>query len=63
LVDALNVHGEPKVCELDVTGKSPNEITKEVNAILEGQKKCYVGVVDWIGKLESEGLLDEYLKT
>jgi adenylate kinase len=62
LVDALNVHGESKVCELDVTGKSPNEITKEIIAVLEGQKKCYVGVVDWIGKLESEGLLDEYLK-
>jgi hypothetical protein len=24
--------------------------------------KCCVGVVDWLGKLENEGRLDEFLK-
>jgi adenylate kinase len=62
LVDALNVHGEGKVCELDASGKSPKEIVSEIMASLEDGKKCHVGIVDWIGKLESEGLLDEYLK-
>jgi adenylate kinase len=62
LVDALNVHGEGKVCELDATGKSVEEVVSEILDILDGQKKCRVGVVDWLGKLESEGLLEEFLK-
>ncbi|MEM3760425.1 MAG: adenylate kinase family protein [Candidatus Bathyarchaeia archaeon] len=62
LVDALKVHGEEKVCELDVTGKSVEEVVNEILDILKGHGKCRVGVVDWIGKLESEGLLDEFLK-
>jgi adenylate kinase len=62
LVDALNIHGEGKVCELDISDKSPEEIANEIAAILEDDKKCRVGIVDWIGKLESEGLLDEYLR-
>jgi adenylate kinase len=62
LVDALNVHGEGKVCELDVTGKSVEEVVSEVLDVLGGHKRCRVGVVDWLGKLESEGLLEEFLK-
>jgi adenylate kinase len=62
LVDALNVHGEEKVCELDVTGKSVEEVVSEILDVLGGHKECHVGVVDWLGKLESEGLLGELLK-
>jgi adenylate kinase len=62
LVDALNAHGEGKVCELDVTGRSVEEVVTEVCHILGGRKKCCVGVVDWLGKLENEGLLGEFLK-
>ena len=62
LVDALNVHGGGEVCELDVSGKNVEEIVKEILAVLEGRKKCCVGIVDWLGKLESEGVLDDYLK-
>jgi adenylate kinase len=62
LVDALTVYGEDKVCELDTSGKSTEEIVNDVLDILGGRKKCYVGIVDWIGKLEREGLLDEYLR-
>jgi adenylate kinase len=62
LVDALNIHGKEKVCELDVTGKSVEEIISEILDVLGGHKECHVGVVDWLGKLESEGLLGEFLK-
>ena len=62
LVDALKVQGKEKVCELDVTGKSVEEIVNEILNILMGRGKCRVGIVDWIGKLESEGLLEEFLK-
>ncbi len=62
LVDALNIHGKGKVCEIDITGESVEEVVNQILAILSGRKKCCVGVVDWLGKLESEGLLEEYLK-
>ena len=62
LVDALNIHSEEKVCELDTSGKSVKEIVSEILTVLERHKKCGVGLVDWLGKLESEGVLDDYLK-
>lgn len=62
LVDALNVHEKEKICELDVTGKSVEEVISEILDVLGGHKECHVGVVDWLGKLESEGLLGEFLK-
>jgi len=62
LVDALNVHGKEKVCELDVTGKSVEEVISEILDVLGGHKECQVGIVDWLGRLESERLLREFLK-
>ncbi|MDH5483499.1 MAG: adenylate kinase family protein [Candidatus Bathyarchaeota archaeon] len=62
LIDALNVHGEGKVCELDASGKSLEEVVDDILSILNRNKKCFVGVVDWLGKLEAEGLLDDFLK-
>ncbi len=62
LVDALSTYGGDKVCELDASGKSTEETMNDILNILEGRTKCCVGVVDWIGKLEGQGLLDEYLR-
>jgi len=62
LCEALNVCENGKVCELDVSGKSVEETVDEILDILNGSKECGVGVVDWLGKLESEGLLEEFLR-
>jgi adenylate kinase len=62
LCDALNVYEKEKVCELDVSGKSVEEIVCEILNVLNCFKKCSAGVVDWLGKLESEGLLEEFLR-
>jgi broad-specificity NMP kinase len=62
LVDALEAIGEGKVCELDVSRKRVAETVSEVLAVLNGDRICEVGVVDWLGKLENEGLLDELLR-
>jgi len=61
LGEATQFHGS-RVCELDVTGKSVEEVIEEIVAILEKRKACFVGCVDWMGTLEREGVLDEYLK-
>jgi adenylate kinase len=62
LVDALNAHEDRKVCELDTTNKSVEETVSEILDVLNGRKKCHVGIVDWLGKLESEGRLGEFLR-
>jgi adenylate kinase len=62
LVEALKVFGKSGVCEIDVSGMSVEDVVDEILGFLQGYKKCRVGVVDWLGFLESEGLLDEYLK-
>jgi adenylate kinase len=62
LVEALSKHEKDKVCELDVTGKTVDDAVNEALAILGSRKKCRVGGVDWLGMLEAEGVLDEYLR-
>ncbi len=61
LVEAMQTQSG-KVCELDVTGKTVEENVKEILDVLDKRKKCYVGIVDWLGMLEREGLTDQYLK-
>ena len=62
LMDALNAVGGERTCELDVTGKSIEEIVGAMLDVMADSSKCCVGVVDWLGKLENEGLLDEFLR-
>jgi len=62
LCEALNVCENGKVCELDVSGKSVEEIVDEILNVLNGSEERRVGVVDWLGKLESEGLLEKFLR-
>jgi adenylate kinase len=62
LVDALDAFGGEKVCELDVTGRRVEDVVEEVLNVLNNNGRCRVGVVDWLGKLESEGVLAKFLK-
>jgi len=62
LYDAIKAYGKRKVCELDVTGKSIEAVVGEILETMHGLRKCRVGVVDWLGRLEQEGLLGEYLR-
>jgi adenylate kinase len=62
LVEALREHDKEKVCELDVTGKTAEKISREIIAIIDKREKCLAGCVDWLGMLEKQGLVDEYIK-
>jgi adenylate kinase len=62
LWDAVSVCGSDKVCEIDVSGRRIEEVVKDIILMLEGKKKYRVGIVDWLGKLEGEGRLREFLK-
>jgi len=62
LYDAVDRCGAEKVCEVNVTGRKADEVVDEIQQVMQGKKKCRIGTVDWLGKLDSEGKIDEYLK-
>ena len=62
LYDAVDRCGVEKVCEVNVTGRTVDEVVDEIQQVLQGKKKRRIGIVDWLGKLDFEGKLDEYLK-
>lgn len=62
LSDAVKACGAEKVCEVDVTGRKVEDVVEEILKVLNGKKKCYVGIVDWLTYLEMAGRLDEFLK-
>jgi broad-specificity NMP kinase len=39
-----------------------DEVVDDVSAILNNRKKCRPGGIDWLGMLEREGKLEEFLK-
>ena len=59
--DAAAVYGEDKVYQIDVTKKSIAEVSTEIQDLLENkimpEKK-----VDWLGKLEALGILDDFFR-
>jgi adenylate kinase len=61
LIDAVEAYGEEKVCEVDVSGRTEEEVSEEIFCFVEGNKECRTGIVDWLAKLEMEGRLDEFL--
>jgi len=62
LVDAISACGCEKVCEIDTSGKRIDEVVEHVLLILKDKKKCAIGIVDWLGKLEAENRLHHFLK-
>lgn len=61
LFDAVKAYGEKRVCEINVSGKTIEEVVEEIIDALSNHRKCRVGVIDWLTKLELEGRLDEFL--
>ncbi|NLF88909.1 AAA family ATPase [Candidatus Bathyarchaeota archaeon] len=61
LGEAVQFHAG-RVCELDATGKTPEQVVEEIVEVLEKRISCRVGTIDWMGTLEKEGILDQYLK-
>ena len=62
LFDAVDICGVEKLCEINTTSKSPKEVVNEILSVIKGERKPVVGIVDWLGMLESMGILDDYLK-
>lgn len=62
LREAVSTCGQGKVCEIDVTGREIKEVVEEAILVLKGKKKCRVGIVDWLTKLDRENRLRDFFK-
>jgi len=62
LYDAIMNVGVKKMCQIDTTNKAVEDTVDEILSILNGKKTCTTGVIDWLGTLEKENSLDQYLK-
>jgi adenylate kinase len=62
LVEALREQEKEKVCELNVTGRTAENVAREIMVILEKRKKCSAIGVNWLSMLEKKGLIGEYLQ-
>lgn len=62
LSDALSAMNSTKVCEIDVSGKKIEIIIEEIIKVINKNKSCNYGKIDWLGKLEAEGQLEDFLK-
>ena len=61
LWEAVSTCGHDKVCEVNVTGREIKEVVEEVIQVLQGKAECRVGIVDWLGKLDKEERLHDFL--
>ena len=62
LADAVTSVGKKKVCEVDTTHQTVDTTVNHVLSILNGKRQCAIGIVDWLGSLEAEGTLEQYLQ-
>ena len=61
LSNAVDRYGVERVDEIDMTGLDVEGVVREILQVLNGQTPTRVGKVDWLGVLEAEGRLDEFL--
>jgi len=61
LISALEVYGDDKVIEIDVTNKETDEIIKEILDALSKKNYKTNKYIDWLKILEEEGILEKYL--
>ena len=54
LVESIEIHGENKVYEIDGTGKTPEGIVQEIEAVIAGDRDPKVGLVSFIEYLFEE---------
>jgi adenylate kinase len=62
LYEAIESAGSEKVCELDTTDKTPDAVVTEIMPLIKTKRGCSIGIVDWLGQLEMENSLDQYLQ-
>jgi adenylate kinase len=60
-MDAIHSFGEELVFEVDTTGLTPEETRDKIIDLLRGSSESTR--IDWMQRLEKEGILDDYVTT
>lgn len=59
LVDAIEAYRPDRICEVDTTGQTLEDVVKEILRIVKGDAECCHGQIDWLGHAKSKRLLED----
>jgi len=62
LLEAVKACGPERVYEVDVSGRTLEDVVDELLRVLKDGGRSRVGVVDWLKRLEEEGKLQEFFR-
>jgi len=63
LIGAMKRFGPERLQEIDVTHMDVGMVVNEILAVLRGERPMSSGKVDWLGVLEEEGRLEQFLSS
>ncbi|MFZ0894162.1 MAG: hypothetical protein WAZ77_06630, partial [Candidatus Nitrosopolaris sp.] len=61
LYDSVETFGKERVAELDTTGKTPQDIAKDIVSKLQKSRK-QIGLIDWLSLVYEKGDAQKFLE-
>ena len=62
LYDSVETFGKERVAELDTTGKTPQDIAKDIVSKLQKKSRKQVGIIDWLSLVYEKGDAQKFLE-
>jgi adenylate kinase len=62
LYDSVKIFGKVRVAELDTTGKTPEDIAKDIVSKLQKKSRKQVGIIDWLSLVYEKGDAQKFLE-
>lgn len=62
LYDSVETFGKERVAELDATGKTPEDIAKDIISKLQKKSRKQLGIIDWLSLVYEKGDAQKFLE-
>ena len=62
LYDSVETFGKERVAELDATGKTPEDIAKDIISKLQKKSRKQIGIIDWLSLVYEKGDAQKFLE-
>jgi adenylate kinase len=62
LYDSVETFGKERVAELDTTGKTPEDIAKDIVSKLKKKSRKQIGIIDWLSLVYEKGDAQKFLE-
>jgi adenylate kinase len=62
LYDSVETFGKERVAELDTTGKTPQDITKDIVSKFQKKSRKQIGIIDWLSLVYEKGDAQKFLE-